>query len=343
MKQTCQVVTVGHAIVDVLASCEDGLIASLGLTKGNMALVDEDEAGKIYAALGPAVEASGGSAANTAACLASLGASVGFVGKVGPDPLGQVFTHDIRAAGVVFDPPPAASGDTGRCLILVSHDAEKTMCTNLGIGGRLGAADVDAALVGGARVVYLEGYLCGKAESAAAVEEAIAAARRAGALVAMSASDPGWVELVRDELWELVGRVDILFANEHEARGLAGPELAAGPGGAGPRIDVGDLDAAVDVLARRCPTAVVTLGAEGCVVAAGGRTVRVPAYPVEHPVDTTGAGDSFAAGYLYGVVNGLGAETSARIGALVAAEVVSHMGARPQTDLADLARSAGLV
>ena len=332
MTEYPQVVAVGHAIVDVLASCEDAEVAGLGLAKGTMTLIDDGRAEAIYSAMGPAIEASGGSAANTAASLASLGAHVAFVGKVAEDGLGKVFAHDIRSIGVRFDVAPAPAAPegpgTGRCLIMVTPDAEKTMCTNLGIGAYLQPADVDAALLGGARVVYLEGYLCGKEESAAAVEEAVTVARRSGTLVAFSASDPAWVQLHTEELRALLDRVDILFANEPEALGLSGCD---------------DLDAAVTALAARCPTVAVTLGAAGCVVAGESGRVTVPAAPVGRVVDTTGAGDSFAAGFLYGVVNDLGPETSARLGGLAAAEVVAHMGARPQADLAALAAAAGLI
>lgn len=329
MNQYPQVVAVGHAIVDVLASTADAEVAALGLEKGTMTLVDDERAESLYAAMGSAIEASGGSAANTAASLASLGARVAFVGRVADDGLGKVFAHDIRSIGVRFDVEPAGHGPgTGRCLIMVTPDAEKTMCTYLGAGAYLQPADVDAAVVGGARVVYLEGYLCGKEESAAGVEEAVTAARRAGTLVALSASDPAWVGLHTAELRALLGRVDILFANEPEALRLSGAD---------------DLDGAVAALAGRCPTVAVTLGAAGCIVADRSGRISVPAAPVGRVVDTTGAGDSFAAGFLYGVVNDLGSETSARIGALAAAEVVAHMGARPEASLAALAAAAGLI
>ncbi len=319
----------GHAIVDVLSPCHDERVASLGLEKGTMTLIDDDRAEEIYAALGPATEASGGSAANTAACLASLGASVEFIGKVADDGLGQVFAHDIRSAGVRFEVSPADSGaGTGRCLVMVTPDAEKTMCTNLGVGAYLQSEDVDRRSIAAARVLYLEGYLCGKEESAGAVDAAVDAARQAGTLVAFSASDPAWVHLHRDELSALLDRVDILFANEPEALGLSGCR---------------SLDEAVEALAKRCPTVAVTLGSAGCVVVGDEGSVRVPASPVDHVVDTTGAGDSFAAGFLYGVVNELGAESSARLGGLAAGEIVSHIGARPISPLSELAAAAGLI
>jgi sugar/nucleoside kinase (ribokinase family) len=329
MDQTAEVVALGHAIVDVLAPCPDELVASLGLTKGTMTLVDNDQAEKIYASLGPATEASGGSAANTAASLASLGGQARFIGKVRDDYLGSIFTHDIRTAGVRFEVDAATAGPgTGRSLVLVTPDAEKTMCTNLGIGGFLGTDDVDVAAIRSSRVVYFEGYLCGKPETAGAVEHAIEAARSAGTRVALSGSDPAWVALHSRELSALLDRVDILFVNEQEAYGLAG---------------AGRLDEAVGVLAARCPIVVVTRGADGSVVADSGRLFEVPARPVPAVVDTTGAGDSFAAGFLLGVVRGFEPEQSAQLGALAAAEVVGHLGARPLVSLASLARTAGLL
>lgn len=331
MNQAPQVVALGHPIVDVLSPCADDQVASLGLEKGTMTLVDQGAAERIYAALGPATEASGGSAANTAACLASLGAPVEFIGKVADDDLGRVFADDIRAAGVRFEVAPASTASglgTGRCLVLVTPDAEKTMCANLGVGALLQPADVDGAAIGAARVVYFEGYLCGKDETSDAVEVAVEAARRAGTLVAFSASDPAWVQLHLEALTALLDRVDLLFANEPEALGLSG---------------CANLDDAVRTLAKQCPTVAVTLGKAGCVVAGPEGTVQVAARPVDHVVDSTGAGDSFAAGFLYGVVNDMGAEASARLGGLAAAEIVSHIGARPLTRLSDLAAAAGLL
>jgi sugar/nucleoside kinase (ribokinase family) len=326
-----EVVTLGHPIVDVLAPSTDELVASLGLEKATMTLVDDDQAEKIYASLGPATEASGGSAANTAACLASLGGAVEFVGKVSDDGLGRVFTHDIRASGVRYEVRPASEGPgTGRCLIMVTPDAEKTMCTNLGIGAFLGAGDVDAAAsaISGAKVVYLEGYLCGKPESAGAIDRAMSLAKEAGTLVAFSGSDPAWVALHLEELSALAAQVDILFANEEEARRLAQAD---------------DFDAALRRLSERGQTVAVTLGAQGSIVVRDGEQVEVPAASVDRVVDTTGAGDSFAAGFLFGLVNGQSSERCAQLGALAAAEVVSHLGARPLVRLADLATAAGLV
>lgn len=330
MESKERVVTVGHAIVDVLSPSDDGLVERLGLQKGTMALVDGERAEEIYSALGPATEVSGGSAANTAAGLASLGEQVVFVGKVADDPLGKVFTHDIRATGVRFDSSPdvSAAEGTGRCLILVTPDAEKTMCTNLGIGALLDPRDVDQASIEGAQVVYMEGYLYGERHTDRAVEEIMRVARTAGTKVALSLSDPAWVDLNASQFDRILDQVDLLFANEEEARRMAGAART---------------EDAADALARRCETVAVTLGAQGSIVLSQGKAVRVPAAPVERVVDTTGAGDSYAAGFLYGFVNHLGPEQSARLGALVASEVVSHLGARPLRPLAVLAREAGLI
>jgi sugar/nucleoside kinase (ribokinase family) len=328
MPSTSEVVTMGHAIVDVLAPSPDGLVAGFGLEKGTMTLVDDAEAEKIYASLGPATEASGGSAANTAACLASLGASVEFIGKVRDDVLGQVFVHDIQSAGVRFRVPPQQEGPgTGRCLIMVTPDAEKTMCTSLGIGALLVPADLDVDTIAAAQVLYLEGYLYGSRPTDAVVQRAISAAHDAGSLVAFSLSDPAWVELHRAEIDGLLDQVDLLFANEQEACGMAGTD---------------EIHGALAALGKRCSTVAVSLGALGSVVARGGEVVSVPAAPMASLVDTTGAGDSYAAGFLYGVVRQMEAEQCARLGALAAAEVISHLGARPLESLAALVSAAGL-
>jgi sugar/nucleoside kinase (ribokinase family) len=315
-----EVVTLGHAIVDVLAPSEDELVAGFGLEKGTMTLIDDARAEKIYASLGPATEVSGGSAANTAACLASLGAPAAFIGKVRDDTLGRFFTHDIRAAGVQYRIAPFAEGpSTGCCLIMVTPDAEKTMCTNLGIGALLGPDEVDAAAIAAARVMYMEGYLYGDRPTDATVERAIELARDAGTEIALSLSDPNWVELHGAELESLLDHVDLLFANEQEACGIVG---------------AADLDAALAVLAKRCSTVAVTRGGQGSVVVTNGHVISVPAAPVEHVVDTTGAGDSYAAGFLYGFIMDLGPQRCARLGGLAAAEIVGHLGARPQQSLA---------
>ena len=331
MTSGATVVTLGHAIVDVLARTDDATVSSLGLDKGTMVLVDGERAEQLYAAITPDAHSSGGSAANTAACLASLGGQVRFVGKVADDELGRVFAADIRTVGVEYDTPPGEPDGpgTGTCLVLVTADAEKTMCTSLGAGATIDPADLHLDAIAAAGVLYMEGYLVGPPDTTKTVDEAVAVARRNGTVVSMSASDPGWVAFQRDALVAALDGVDVLFANEPEALGLSAHD---------------ELDAAVGWLLERCPTVAVTLGAEGCLIARrDGRRVRVPAAPVEQVVDSTGAGDSFAAGFLYGLVHGLDDETSARLGALAAGEVVSHLGARPLVSLEGLATGAGLI
>lgn len=331
MRPTAHTVTIGHAIVDVLAPSPDELVQRFGLQRGTMTLVDDSRAAEIYAALGPATEASGGSAANTAAVVASLGGSVEFIGKIRADALGEVFAHDIRAAGVAFEIPPAKEGPgTGRSLIMVSPDGEKTMCTSLGIGAQLMPEDIDVDVIIKANVVYIEGYLYGLRETDAAVEKTIEVAKSAGTQVALSLADPSWVELHREQFDRILDNVDLLFANELEACEMAG-------------VQSGNVNEAIDALAKRCPTVAVTLGAKGSVVAQGGEVVTAPAVSVHEVVDTTGAGDSYAGGFLFAYLAGFEPRRCAEIGALAASEIVSHIGARPQQPLSDLARLSGLL
>lgn len=326
MHSSIEVVAVGHAVVDVLASVEDHVISGLGLDKGTMTLVDEFEADRIHAALPATTTISGGSAANTAVCLASLGTHVRFVGKVGNDPLGRIFAEDIRATGVHFDPKAETHQlSTGRCVVMVTPDAEKTMCTNLGTAANLEVDDIPLADVGGAKVLYLEGYLVGGDMTGPALEHAVDAARADGTLVALSLSDPAWVGIRRAELDSLLDRVDILLANEHEACEMVGTD---------------DIDCAVAVLGRRCHTVAVTRGGLGSLISANECVVAIPAAPVKRVVDTTGAGDSFAAGFLYGLLHDLSPAGSANLGALAAAAIVSHMGARPEMSLSALVADA---
>ena len=331
MRPTAHTVTIGHAIVDVLAPSPDELVQRFGLQRGTMTLIDDSQAADIYAALGPATEVSGGSAANTAAVVASLGGSVEFIGKIRDDALGEVFAHDIRAAGVAFEIPPAKEGPgTGRSLIMVSPDGEKTMCTSLGIGAQLMPEDIDVDVIIKAKVVYIEGYLYGLRETDAAVEKTIEVAKSAGTQVALSLADPSWVQLHRERFDRILDNVDLLFANELEASEMAG-------------VPTGDVKEAIERLAHRCPTVAVTLGAKGSVVARGGEVVTVPAVPVHKVVDTTGAGDSYAGGFLFAYLAGFEPRRCAEIGALAASEIVSHLGARPQQPLSGLARSSHLL
>jgi sugar/nucleoside kinase (ribokinase family) len=327
---TIDVVALGSAIVDVLSHCDDDFVAAHGLVKGTMALVDAGRAGALYASMGPGVEMSGGSAANTAAGVASLGGRAAFVGKVADDQMGRIFAHDLRAAGVAYTTPPAPSDGPGTatCLILVTPDAQRTMNTFLGVAGELGADDVDEALVASAAIAYLEGYLVGLPSAEDALARAVKAARGAGRRVALTLSDPVWVAHRRDDFLALLGDVDVLVANEAEAQALTGEH---------------DLDAVLAALSRSCPVVAVTRSEHGAVVTDGQETAAVPAAPVHQVVDTTGAGDLFAAGFLRGLVAGLALPDCARLGCLAAGEVVSHVGARPQTSLAELAAAAGLL
>jgi sugar/nucleoside kinase (ribokinase family) len=320
---TLDVLAIGNAIVDVLSSVGDEAVTRHGLVKGSMRLCDEAEADAVYAAMGPAVEISGGSAANTAVGVASFGGRAGFLGKVRDDQLGKVFAHDIRAAGVDFSSVPAPSGPpTGRCLVLITPDAQRTMSTFLGTAGLLGPDDVPAERVATAAITFLEGYLWEEPSAKAAIERAIEAAHAAGRRVAFTLSDSFCVERNRAEFLHLVeSSVDILFANEAEITSL---------------YEDDDFDACVRRLGSSVAVGAITRSEKGSVLVAGDRVEEVAAEPV-HVVDTTGAGDLYAAGVLHGLATGLDLAVAGRLGALAAAEVISHVGARPEVSLADLA------
>ncbi|MDP9069801.1 MAG: adenosine kinase [Actinomycetota bacterium] len=319
------VVAVGSAIVDVLAGTDDATVEALGLVKGTMALVDADRADALYASMGPALEISGGSAANTAAGVASFGGAAAFMGKVRDDQFGAVFIHDIRALGVEFPTPPAARGPaTARCLVMVTPDAQRTMGTYLGAATGFGPADIDEDLVARGRFTYVEGYLWDPPEAIHALRRAMGAAHAAGGRVALSLSDPFCVARHRQEFLDLLDReVDVLFANEVEIVSL---------------LEVGSFEAAVAAVQGRCQLAALTRGPLGSVVVAGDSVLEVPAEPVAEVVDTTGAGDLYAAGFLFGLSRGVDLERCARLGSVAAAEVISHMGARPAVSLASLAQ-----
>ena len=320
---TVDVVGVGNALVDILVHTPDELVASLGLTRGEMNLVDEARQAEIYAAVDAGVEASGGSAANTMVAVTSLGGTAAYIGRVRDDQLGRVFAHDLRATGVAYDTPLATHGPaTGSCLVLVAPDAERTMNTFLGASTLLGPEHVDPAVISSGRVVYLEGYLFDPPLAQEAFQVAAGIAHAAGREVALTLSDSFCVERHRDAFVEMLDdHVDILFANESEARSLT-------------RTDTfGDACAA---LAGRATIVVVTRSEAGAVALTADGTVSVPAVPVE-VLDTTGAGDAFAAGFIVGHTRGLGAETSLRLGAIAAAEVIGHLGPRPVAELAELA------
>jgi sugar/nucleoside kinase (ribokinase family) len=320
------VVGIGNALVDVLSHEDDGFVDRLALNRGAMTLIDEHRAHALYDAMGPAIEISGGSAANTIVGVASFGGRASYIGKVRDDQLGEVFRHDIRANGVQFDNPLASEGpSTGRCLIIVTPDAQRTMNTYLGVSSLLGPEDVDEATVASAQVVYLEGYLFDLPPAQAAYWKASRVAHDAGREVSLTLSDSfcverhfdAWRELVRDQ-------VDILFANEHEITTLY-------------RCDFDD---ALQQVRREVKVCALTRGPAGSVVVAGDDVHVIPAHPVEHLVDTTGAGDLYASGFLHGYTTGRGLADCGRLGSLAASEVIGHLGARPEVSLASLAKAA---
>jgi sugar/nucleoside kinase (ribokinase family) len=320
------VVGIGNALVDVISSVDDDFIEAHDFPHGATTMGELDRAEAVYADLPPAQEISGGSCANTIAGLASFGASVAFIGRVRDDQLGKVYTHDLRSLGVHFDVPPATAGPaTGRCLVMVTPDAQRTQCTYLGASTFIGPEDVDPAVVARAQVTYLEGYLWDQPPAKDAIRKAAATARDAGRRVALTLSDPFCVERHRAEFRALVeDEIDVLFANETELCSL---------------YEVDDFDAALQRVRGHCQIAALTRSERGSVVVAGDEVHVVDAHPVERVIDTTGAGDQYAAGFLYGLTRGLDLAACGRLGAAAAAEVISHFGARPLVSLAELAKT----
>jgi len=320
------VLGIGNALVDVLSHESEDFLRGHGLAKGTMQLVDESRAAALYAAMGPGIEVSGGSAANTVVGVASFGARAQYVGKVRRDQLGDVFTHDLRSVGVAYATPPAESGPaTGRCLIVVTPDAQRTMSTYLGASSGLGPGDIDKAVVARARILYLEGYLFDPPEAQEAFRAAADMAHAAGRKVALTLSDPFCVDRHRAAFVDLVERhVDLLFANEVEICAL---------------YETRDFDAAAARVRPHCDIAALTRSERGSVIVAGKATHVVRAHPVAAVADTTGAGDLYAAGFMVGLSRGLPLPVCGELGALAAAEVISHVGARPMRPLAELARA----
>lgn len=315
------VIAIGNAIVDVMAPASDELIEELQLNRGGMTLVDADRARELYDAMGPAREISGGSAANTLAGLSALGAQCAFIGQVAQDQLGDVFAHDIRAVGIDFDVAPRADGPpTARCLIFVTPDAQRTMNTFLGASQFLPAEALDDEAVAAARVLYLEGYLWDPEEPRAAMRRAIETAKKAGREVAFTLSEVFVIDRHGDDFRALIedGLIDILFANHLELFALTGTD---------------NVEAGIAALKDKVPTLVVTRSADGAIATRGGERAEVPAEPIEKVVDTTGAGDLFAAGFLFGHVRGEPLERCLRRGAIAACEIISHYGARTEADL----------
>jgi sugar/nucleoside kinase (ribokinase family) len=323
MTKTYDVVGIGNAIVDVLVQANDDLLDNFELTKGTMALVDEQQAERLYASVGPGLETSGGSAANTLAGVAQLGGRAGFIGRVRNDQLGSIFAHDIRSVGARFDTPAATEGpSTARCLILVTPDAQRTMCTYLGASVGLDPADLDLDLVAQAKLLYLEGYLWDSDEAKAAFIAAAEVARAHGGEVALSLSDAFCVERHRDSFQELVdGHVDILFANEMEITAL---------------YKANSFEEAADQVRGRCKVAALTRSELGSVILNGSGTHHIEPFQLGPLVDTTGAGDLYAAGFLHAYTQGQDLEACGRLGSLCAGQVVTQLGPRPQGSLKEL-------
>jgi sugar/nucleoside kinase (ribokinase family) len=324
------VVGIGNAIVDVIAHADDAFLARKTLVKGTMTLIDAERAEALYQMMGPAIEASGGSAGNTMAGIASLGGTGAYIGKVRDDLLGDIYRHDITAIGVHFDTLAATSGPgTARCLILVTPDGQRTMNTYLGACADLGPADIDPEVIAAAQITYLEGYLFDPPQAQEAFRKAAAIAHAAGRKVALSLSDPFCVERHRHAFRDLVdGHVDILFANEAEICSL---------------YQTADFAAAAAAVRGHVAIAALTRSAEGSVILAGSAEHRIAAAPVARVVDTTGAGDLYASGFLFGLTRDRPLPTCGEIGSLCAAEIISHVGARPETALSRLVAEAGLV
>ena len=332
MPAAYDVAAVGNAIVDVISPADDAFLAAEGLSKGAMMLVDEASAASLYKKMAAGVEASGGSAGNTTSVIASFGGRAAYIGKDADDLLGKVFHHDIAAQGVAFKPrplPPGAGPGTGTCLINVTPDGQRTMCTCLGVANLLGADDVDEEMIRAASIIYLEGYLFDPDAARQAFAKAARVGRDAGRKIALTLSDAFVVERHRSALLAFIDEaVDIVFANETEAKAL---------------FETADFDQAVSLLGARAPTVCVTRGEHGSVIVTDGAFETIPAAPAAQVLDTTGAGDQYAAGVLFGLARGRPTSVCGRLGSLAAAEVIAHYGPRPQTSLHDLAVSAGLL
>ena len=324
------VTAIGNAIVDIIGRCDDAYLAEIGAAKGSMRLVDADTMSMIYGGMGPAIETSGGSAANTMAGVASFGGKAGFIGRVADDEFGRIFAHDIRSIGVAFNGAPAANSlPTSRSLILVSPDGERTMNTFLGISTDIDNSALDRDLIRDSAILYLEGYLFDRPGAKAAFREALSEAKRAGRKVALTLSDGFCVDRHRAEFLQLIrSGVDILFANENEINAL---------------YETTNFDTAAGHARQDAKLAVLTRSAKGSVIFADGHSTAIPADPIAKVIDTTGAGDLYAAGFLFGYSKGLGTETAGRLASLAAAEIIGHIGARPEVNLAQLARQRGLL
>ncbi|MFV0369079.1 MAG: adenosine kinase [Hyphomicrobiaceae bacterium] len=324
------VVGIGNAIVDILGRCDDAFLAQHNAPKGHMRLVDDKTISTLYGAMGPSVEISGGSAANSLVGIASFGGRAAFIGKIADDEFGRIFAHDIKAAEVTFASRPVAGKDpTSRSLILVTPDGERTMNTFLGISSDLDDGEIDAGLISSSAITYLEGYLFDRPDAKAAFRQAVKIAKQAGRQVALSLSDSFCVDRHREEFIDLIrDGVDILFANEGEITSL---------------YETSDFEIAAQNAAQDTRLSALTRSEKGSIILSEGRRIEIPVDPVDKVIDSTGAGDLYAAGFLYGLSAGLGLEASGKLGSMAAAEVISHMGARPNAPLKKLARARGLM
>jgi sugar/nucleoside kinase (ribokinase family) len=325
------VLCIGNAIVDIIAQCDDAFLSENGIVKGAMNLIDAERAELLYARMGPAIEASGGSAGNTAAGVAGFGGRAAYFGKVADDELGRIYAHDIRAQGVAFDTTPLpGEPPTARSMIFVTPDGERSMNTYLGACVELGPEDVEDDKARGAKVTYFEGYLWDPPRAKEAIRLAAAHAHQAGREVSMTLSDPFCVDRYRDEFLELMrsGTVDIVFANESEAKSL---------------YRTGSFETALEAIRRDCRIAAVTRSELGSVIVRGDETVVIDAVRIDELVDTTGAGDLYAAGFLHGYTAGLGLKACGDLGSFAAGLVIQQVGPRPRKNLRDEARRAGLL
>ncbi len=324
------VIGIGNAIVDIIGRCDDAFLATVGVTKGSMRLVDADEVKKIYSSMGPAIEISGGSAANTIAGVASFGGRAAFIGTVADDDFGKIFSHDIRSIGVAFNAPAVANGaPTSRSLILVTPDGERTMNTFLGISTSFTEAQLDLEMIRAASILYLEGYLFDEPQAKAAFRLALNAAKNAGRKTALTLSDGFCVDRHRGEFLELIrSGIDILFANESEIKSL---------------YQTDSFEVAAENARKDAKLAVLTRSGKGSEIHSGEQSISISPFPVEKVVDTTGAGDLYAAGFLFGYARGLDLEISGKLASLAASEIISHIGARPSVSLAEFAKQHGVI
>lgn len=329
-KPRYDVVGIGNAVVDIIARCDDAFLSNHAMEKGFMQLIGAEQADEIYGHMGPATEQSGGSVANSCAGIASFGGDCAFIGRIATDQFGSVFAHDIRSIGVAYDTPPSGAGlPTARCMILVTPDGERTMNTFLGASTELDKEDVDLETIASSQVTYLEGYLFDRPAAKQAFHTAAMLARDNGRKVALSLSDAFCVDRHREDFQALVrGGVDILFANEKEIMAL---------------YEMSSFEDAAEAVRAEAEIAALTRSEKGSVIISGDETVTVPAEPIDKVVDATGAGDLYSAGFLFGLTRGKSLSECGLLGSMAAAEIISHIGARPETPLAELAKSRGIL